>query len=59
MNQSGFASKAFLLDQQLQELLQTVMKIKTAKEYSSKEEEVINKRIEYIEKLLAENSTEL
>lgn len=59
MNRSGFASKAATLDQELKELLQIILQMRASKEYSSQEEEIINKRIEYIENLLAENSTEL
>lgn len=59
MNRSWFASKAATLDQELKELLQIILQMRASTEYSSQEEEIINKRIEYIENLLAENSTEL
>lgn len=54
-----FATKATEIDSQLQQLLEKIIKIKTSNEISAKNDEILNKKIAYIETLLAEQMTEL
>lgn len=54
---NAFSLKSAEIDNELQQLLQQIVKIKATHEISSKNDEILNKKIAYIETLLATHMT--